>query len=311
MSLWSKLFGRKQLSAEEFLTVVRLAPLISIDLVVRNGNGCVLVGLRKNQPARDHWFVPGGRIYKNERIAEAFAYICMSELGRPFALSAARFLGVFEHLYDTNAAERPDFGTHYVVLSFELFWPSTEPLKPTEQHSLWEWREVPALLADPDVHDNTKDLVKEISVCPPGGEKTDPLIQYHVVAARRDAFNSLLWQTPVLSLTAQAFLFTIALDPNPKVFARIIAAALALIIAAASVQLLRKHRFYEVRDAEWLTQFEHSHAWKGMLPISERHAPTGWPERWPSSLVWQWTLTLFGLAALCVLVSLLFCEGRL
>jgi hypothetical protein len=50
-------------SDDEFAQVVRLAPLVSIDLVTRNANGHVLVGLRNNEPAKGVYFVPGGRIH--------------------------------------------------------------------------------------------------------------------------------------------------------------------------------------------------------------------------------------------------------
>ena len=40
-----------RLSTQDFLTVVRLAPLVSLDLVVLNHRGQVLVGLRTNRPA--------------------------------------------------------------------------------------------------------------------------------------------------------------------------------------------------------------------------------------------------------------------
>ena len=32
-------------------------------------------------------------------------------------------------------------------------------------------------------------------------------VQYEIVATRRQSFDSMLWQTPALSLTAQAFLW--------------------------------------------------------------------------------------------------------
>ena len=60
-----------RLAHSDFLAVVAHAPLVSLDLVVRDPDGCVLVGLRTNRPAQGSWFVPGGRIYKNERVAEA------------------------------------------------------------------------------------------------------------------------------------------------------------------------------------------------------------------------------------------------
>ena len=55
-----------------FIEVVKNSPLVSIDLIVRNAQNEVLLGLRNNEPAKNYWFTFGGRIYKNERIAQAF-----------------------------------------------------------------------------------------------------------------------------------------------------------------------------------------------------------------------------------------------
>jgi colanic acid biosynthesis protein WcaH len=145
-----------RLGREEFLEVVDRAPLVSIDLVVRGADGRVLLGKRTNEPAKGCWFVPGGRIHKNERLEAAFRRICLDELGKTFALSDARFLGVFEHFYATNFAEKPGVGTHYVVLAYELT-PAGLPEKlPPDQHGEYRWFEVDALLSTESVHAHSK-----------------------------------------------------------------------------------------------------------------------------------------------------------
>src|SRR5262245_15102798 len=67
------------LSRQDFLQVVRDAPLVSIDLIVRNLEGEVLLGLRNNRPAQGWWFVPGGIVRKNERFEQAFRRISQAE----------------------------------------------------------------------------------------------------------------------------------------------------------------------------------------------------------------------------------------
>ena len=49
-----------------FKSVIENAPLVSIDLVVKNSLGQYLFGYRTNRPAKGFWFVPGGRIHKGE-----------------------------------------------------------------------------------------------------------------------------------------------------------------------------------------------------------------------------------------------------
>lgn len=140
----------------EFCHVVRLTPLIAIDLVVRTPEGRVLVGRRTNEPAKGSLFVPGGRISKNETKAQAFRRLTREELGRDLPLEAARFMGVYEHFYTTNRYARPGFGTHYVVLAFALKLDLDLASLPTDQHGEYLLLTPEELLQHPDVHPNTK-----------------------------------------------------------------------------------------------------------------------------------------------------------
>ena len=139
-----------------FLEVVRHTPLISIDLVIRDDAGRVLIGLRNNEPARDTWFVPGGRILKDETLDAAFLRISSAELGRETGRDEARFLGVYEHLYDANFAGEPDVTTHYVVLAHELRHGGGTGSLPPLQHRGYRWMTPDELLADRTVHENTR-----------------------------------------------------------------------------------------------------------------------------------------------------------
>ena len=69
------------ISPGEFANVIRLTPLVAIDLIVQDANHRVLVGRRLNEPARGFLFVPGSRISKNETRAMAFERITREELG--------------------------------------------------------------------------------------------------------------------------------------------------------------------------------------------------------------------------------------
>ncbi len=146
----------RPLSHAELDTVIRLAPLISIDLIIRNAHGDVLLGLRKNEPAKDCYFVPGGMILKNERLADAFARLTENETGQGARFDAARLIGVFEHFYDSNRSGSGGYGTHYVVLGYEFEWPSAAVPRPDDQHSELRWFTVAELLAADHVHDNAK-----------------------------------------------------------------------------------------------------------------------------------------------------------
>jgi colanic acid biosynthesis protein WcaH len=144
------------LPIETFRTVVASTPLVSIDLLVRDGEGRYLVGQRRNPPARDSWFVPGGRIRKNERLAQALRRLCEEELGAGTRLGAAAFHGAYEHFYDTNFASDAGATTHYVVLAYELALEQATASLPDAQHGAYRWMTPAQLLADPEVHAYTK-----------------------------------------------------------------------------------------------------------------------------------------------------------
>jgi colanic acid biosynthesis protein WcaH len=76
-------YGAKMafLEKQVFTTVIDSTPLVSIDLLVENTDGKVLLGYRNNRPAKGYWFVPGGRILKDESMDDAFKRLTLAELG--------------------------------------------------------------------------------------------------------------------------------------------------------------------------------------------------------------------------------------
>jgi colanic acid biosynthesis protein WcaH len=144
------------LSLADLSVVVRLAPLIAIDLIIRNPCGQVLLGLRNNEPAKGCYFVPGGSIRKGERLREAFTRILKDETNFAGNLDDARLLGVYEHLYPTNRFGESGYGTHYVVLGYEILLTDTSNLKRDDQHNEYRWWDERGLLASEQVHENTK-----------------------------------------------------------------------------------------------------------------------------------------------------------
>lgn len=143
------------LKHEDFATVVRSTPLISLDLIVENARGEFLLGKRNNRPAQGYWFVPGGRVQKDETLADAFVRLTQAELGLSLPLSAGAFYGVWQHFYDDNFSG-DDFSTHYVVLGFRLKVDEQQLALPDSQHNDYRWLTPEQLLATDNVHDNSR-----------------------------------------------------------------------------------------------------------------------------------------------------------
>lgn len=68
------------LDADTLEMVVATTPLTSIGLLVENEKGEYLLGLRTNHPAQGYWFVPGGRVQKNETLDDALRRLTRSGL---------------------------------------------------------------------------------------------------------------------------------------------------------------------------------------------------------------------------------------
>ncbi|HEY7876564.1 MAG TPA: hypothetical protein VIG64_15730, partial [Actinomycetota bacterium] len=150
------------------------------------------------------------------------------------------------------------------------------------------------------------------------------LATYGVIGQRRTSYDQMGWQTPALSFTAQAFLFSIALAPDATRMSRVMASVLALVISLASIQLLRKHLYLELVDSATLSTLEnaiaayqdaglqsppHSSARlrkSGLVLESGEAVSPSWLESLDSSLLWTVALALFGLSAVVIIVTSIF-----
>lgn len=147
------------LDKDIFSTVIENTPLISIDLIVKNSDENVLLGQRVNKPAIGSWFVPGGRIYKDETIQNAFKRITSDEIGVEIDIKSASFKGIYQHFYDDNVFG-DDFSTHYIVMAFEIHITNT-PMA-NNQHENYRWFSVEELLKSDDVYFFVKDYFDEM-----------------------------------------------------------------------------------------------------------------------------------------------------
>jgi colanic acid biosynthesis protein WcaH len=145
------------LEKQIFTTVIDGTPLVSVDLVVINERNEVLLGQRLNRPAKGFWFVPGGRILKNEALANAFKRLTLEELGTEYLIENASLLGPYDHFY-TDCVFNENISTHYVAIAYVLKINSNElnSLPIAQQHSNYNWLTIETLLENDAVHTYTK-----------------------------------------------------------------------------------------------------------------------------------------------------------
>lgn len=143
------------LPLKKFKMIVESTPLVSIDIVVRAPDKKILLGKRLNPPAQGFWFVPGGRILKNESVKTTFKRLLDIELGIHHENISITPLGIYQHFYPDNFfGDKSD--THYVVLAYEISILNIPLYLPYAQHAEFKWFEEDELLNSDEVHDYTK-----------------------------------------------------------------------------------------------------------------------------------------------------------
>ncbi|MFK8018189.1 MAG: GDP-mannose mannosyl hydrolase [Pseudomonadales bacterium] len=141
---------------DDFLQIIDATPLVAIDLILKNTEGLYFLAKRCNKPAQGYWFVPGGRVRKNELLADAMRRISIAELGTEVEFSEATLIGAYEHLYDDNFKAVEGIQTHYVCLGYSAKLSSQAMISTDEQHSDYRWWALDEILSSTEVHENTK-----------------------------------------------------------------------------------------------------------------------------------------------------------
>lgn len=152
------------LNKDQFLECVQRMPLVSIDLVITRQKS-ILLGMRTNRPAQGFWFVPGGRILKDETLGMATQRIAAKELGisniYAWEGTQPRLLGAYEHHYEDCFAGDIGVTTHYVVLAYHLaVGDDVALLRHDEQHEEFRWWGLEEATQSNQVHEYTQNYLK-------------------------------------------------------------------------------------------------------------------------------------------------------
>ena len=133
-----------------------LMPIACVDLVVWR-EGQVLVLKRKDEPLRGGWFVPGGRVLRDEHLSYACARIVRDEACLESGFP--RFVGYDETMFDTDPFHHGK-GTHTVNLIFAV--PGADGrVKLSSRHSAYQWLEPYEIVRNSDYHPYIRRIVQK------------------------------------------------------------------------------------------------------------------------------------------------------
>ena len=152
------------LSEADFKHLVKNAPLFAIDLVALNDQNQILLGQRKNAPARGYWFVPGGRVFKNESLEQALKRISKTELNIEIQSHQADIIGLYDHFYQ-DSIFGDEIDTHYINATYLVKLNAAKiPNLPTVQHLSYRWQKLSKLEQDDSVHKYSKIFLPQLKL---------------------------------------------------------------------------------------------------------------------------------------------------
>ncbi len=125
--------------------------IVCVDLVVRHGKKFLLVK-RNNAPEKGEWFLPGGRVFKNEELAEAAIRKLKEEAG--LRGTVKKFLGIGEH---SEAGRFREVRGHVITFVFLVEPKSMTSVRLDPQSESFGWfGNIPAKL-----HPYVKDFLRK------------------------------------------------------------------------------------------------------------------------------------------------------
>src|SRR3989344_132853 len=105
----------KRMPVEEYKKILENMPFCCVDIVICQNNKVLLIK-RKNDPEKNSWWVPGGRIYKNEKLEQAAIRKVKEETG--LDIKTIKKIGVYEYFSDKSFFSDLKTGTHNIVVVF-------------------------------------------------------------------------------------------------------------------------------------------------------------------------------------------------
>lgn len=117
------------LSPKVFFDIYSKVPRLCVDLVIKSNEG-ILLAKRSIEPCNGFWHLPGGMIFKKEKIADAILRVAKEETG--LVVKPKKLLGHIEFLNEVRS--NTDIRFHSVSIAMEVK-PMSNDFSPDENAS--------------------------------------------------------------------------------------------------------------------------------------------------------------------------------
>lgn len=123
------------LPEKDYKKVLDTMPVVCVDGLIINSQNQYLLVKRNNEPLKGEFWLPGGRLHKNELLETSIKRKIFEELGTE--VSIVKFLGYFEEFFDVTE-QKTKGGFHAISFVFLLKLLS-DKISLDNQASEWRW----------------------------------------------------------------------------------------------------------------------------------------------------------------------------
>lgn len=136
--------------------ILENVPVLCIDFVLVN-DGKILLTYRTEEPAKDQWWIQGGRVHKNEKLIDTVRRKAKEEIG--IEVEIVRIIGVYEIMFEQGAFNLP---VHDVAICFLVKPKNDAKVTLDSTHQEYKW----ISKIDNDLHPYVKEVLSDSKVFP-------------------------------------------------------------------------------------------------------------------------------------------------
>ena len=101
--------------------IIQSIPILCVDIIVKNHSRFLLLK-RNNEPLKNSFYLPGGRVFKGENLHSSAARKLLEETGINVKKNDLEIVGIYQDNFRKNAFENNvKYSTISIVFIYEMF----------------------------------------------------------------------------------------------------------------------------------------------------------------------------------------------